>query len=291
VNNLNPIPTPLAFTKMHGLGNDFMVLDAIQNPVLLAPEQIRLLADRHFGVGFDQLLLVEAASHHAVDFSYRIFNADGSEVEQCGNGARCLALYVRDKGLTTKNVIRVATRAGIIELKINSAGQVRVNMGVPKTQPADIPFTAACEAIFYQLEAGGETIELAAVSMGNPHAVVPVGSVKRAPVQTLGPLLESHRRFPAKVNVGFMQVLARDAVKLRVYERGTGETLACGSGACAAVVAGRRAGWLDAKVRVQLAGGELQIEWAGDNTPVLMEGPATKLYEGLWVCSDGRNKR
>lgn len=284
---MHPIPTPLAFTKMHGLGNDFMVLDATCVPILLAPEQICLLADRHFGVGFDQLLLVEAPTQQGIDFNYRIFNADGSEVEQCGNGARCLALYVHDKGLTTKKLIRVATRAGIIELMINRAGRlVRVNMGVPKIKPADIPFVADDDAYFYKLEVEGEILKLAVVNMGNPHVVLPVACVEYAPVQRLGPLLESHPRFPAKVNVGFMQVLTRNVIKLRVYERGTGETLACGTGACAAVVAGRRAGWLNAKVEVQLAGGELQIEWAGDNTPVMMEGPAVKLYEGMWVCSN-----
>lgn len=284
---MNPISTPLTFTKMHGLGNDFMVLDATRAPISLNSEQIRLLADRHFGVGFDQLLMVEPAQQAGVDFNYRIFNADGSEVEQCGNGARCFARYVHDQGLTQKNPLRVATRAGIIELSIDSAGQVRVNMGTPKTQPTQIPFVVDedADADFYQLEVEGETVELAVVSMGNPHAVIPVPCVEQAAVQHLGALLQSHPRFPARVNVGFMQVLARDAIKLRVYERGTGETLACGTGACAAVVAGIGAGWLDAKVTVQLAGGTLTIEWVGGNAPVMMEGPAVKLYEGLWLCS------
>jgi len=281
---MKPIPTPLAFTKMHGLGNDFMVLNATCVPISLTAEQIRLLADRHFGVGFDQLLVVEAAQHHTVDFNYRIFNADGTEVEQCGNGARCFALYVQDKGLTRKNPIRVATRAGIIELTISSKGLVRVNMGVPKTKPADIPFIADGDADFYRLDADGVSLKIAVVNMGNPHAVLLVPCIEQASVQYLGALLESHPRFPAKVNVGFMQVLARNAIKLRVYERGSGETLACGTGACAAVVAGRCAGWLDDKVRVQLAGGTLQIEWAGGNASVLMEGPARKLYDGVWVC-------
>ncbi len=280
---MHPIDRPLVFTKMHGLGNDFMVLDATRAPILLTAEQIRLLADRHFGVGFDQLLVVEAATQQAVDFNYRIFNADGSEVEQCGNGARCFARYVHDKGLTKKNPIRVATRAGVIELMITGAGLVRVNMGTPKTMPADIPFVADDAAVFYTLEVAGELLKLAVVNMGNPHAVLPVACVEQAPVQRLGALLESHPRFPARINVGFMQVLTRDAIKLRVYERGVGETLACGTGACAAVVAGRRAGWLDARVKVQLAGGELQVEWAGGNAPVLMLGPASILYEGQWV--------
>lgn len=204
--SMNPIATPLTFSKMHGLGNDFMVLDATRVPILLAPEQIRLLADRHFGVGFDQLLLVEAAQQPGVDFNYRIFNADGSEVEQCGNGARCFALYVRDKGLTAKNPIRVATRAGVIELTINQAGLVQVNMGAPKTRPADIPFIAAGEAagVFYELDVAGETLTLAVVNMGNPHAVLAVPCIEQAQVQRLGALLEVHPRFPAKVNVGFM---------------------------------------------------------------------------------------
>lgn len=280
---MNTFPAPLVFTKMQGLGNDFMVLDATQAPIELKPEQIKQLADRHFGVGFDQLLLVETAAEATVDFNYRIFNADGSEVEQCGNGARCFALYVRDKGLTKKNPIRVATRAGIIELNVTNAGLVKVNMGIPKTQPVDIPFIADKEAIFYGLETGSESIKLAVVNMGNPHTVLPVTNVENAPVQRLGAFLESHPRFPAKVNVGFMEVVTRDTIKLRVYERGTGETLACGTGACAAVVAGQRAGWLDSKVKVQLKGGELQIEWAGDKTPVWMEGPAITLYEGVWT--------
>jgi len=282
---MNPFPTPLTFTKMHGLGNDFMVLDATQTPITLDAEQLSLLADRHFGVGFDQLLLVEKPQQQDVDFNYRIFNADGSEVEQCGNGARCFAVYVRDKGLTKKNPIRVATSAGVIELSITNTGLVRVNMGIPKTQPKEIPFITGKESIFYKIEAGGELVKLAVVNMGNPHAVLPVGSVEHAPVQRLGALLESHSCFPAKVNVGFMEVLARDAIRLRVYERGTGETLACGTGACAAVVAGRRAGRLDEKVKVHLPGGELNIEWQGDGTPVFMEGSATTLYEGVWVYS------
>lgn len=281
---MSRISSPLSFTKMHGLGNDFMVLDATRVPISLSPEQVRLLADRHFGVGFDQLLLVEAAVQHGVDFNYRIFNADGNEVEQCGNGARCFALYVRDKGLTKKNPISVATRAGVIELTINNTGLVRVNMGIPKTNPADIPFIADSHAIFYALDVAGEAVELAVVNMGNPHAVTRVPCIEEADVERLGPLLETHPRFPEKVNVGFIQVLARDLIKLRVYERGAGETLACGTGACAAVVTGIRAGWLDSKVQVQLAGGSLQIEWDGGTAPVMMQGTASTLYEGQWVA-------
>ena len=283
---MSAITTPLTFTKMHGLGNDFMVLDATHAPINLTVEHIRLLADRHFGVGFDQLLMVESAKQDSVDFNYRIFNGDGSEVEQCGNGARCFARYVHDKGLTQKNPIRVATRAGIIELSIGSSGLVRVNMGVPKTRPVDIPFIADSDTDFYELEIEGEKIKLAVVSMGNPHAVIAVPCVEHAAVESLGAHLQTHPRFPARVNVGFMQVLARDAIKLRVYERGTGETLACGTGACAAVVAGIRAGWLDVKVKVQLAGGTLLIECAGGHAPVLMEGPASTLYEGVWLYTN-----
>lgn len=274
---------PLAFTKMHGLGNDFMVLDCTRAALPLSDAQIRLLADRHFGVGFDQLLMVEPATRPEVDFRYRIFNADGSEVEQCGNGARCFARFVRDQGLSDKELIRVETAAGVIELRLTSEGRVVVNMGVPKWLPAEIPFLAEVPALLYPVEVQGEQVELAVVNMGNPHAVLLVGNVDTAPVARLGPLLESHPRFPARVNVGFLQVLARDRVKLRVFERGTGETLACGTGACAAVVAGRRLGLLDARVTVFLPGGELHIEWPDETAPVLMEGPATRVYEGLWL--------
>jgi diaminopimelate epimerase len=278
---------PLGFTKMHGLGNDFMVLDCTRAALQLSAAQIRQLADRHFGVGFDQLLLVESAtqsaSHADVDFRYRIFNADGSEVEQCGNGARCFARFVREQGLCAKELIRVETAAGVIELRHTPEGRVAVNMGVPKWLPAEIPFLADVPALRYPVEVGSEEVELAVVNMGNPHAVLLVGNVDTAPVARLGPLLESHPRFPARVNVGFLQVLARDRVKLRVFERGTGETLACGTGACAAVVAGRRLGLLDAKVTVALPGGELHIEWPDETAPVLMEGPATRVYEGLWL--------
>ncbi|WP_154716768.1 diaminopimelate epimerase [Sterolibacterium denitrificans] len=285
--NPNPNRTPLAFTKMHGLGNDFMVLDCTRAHLQLSDAQIRLLADRHFGVGFDQLLMVEPATRPDVDFRYRIFNADGSEVEQCGNGARCFARFVRDRGLSDKDLIRVETAAGVIELRLTPEGRVVVNMGVPKLLPAEIPFLADAPALLHRVEVnvdgGSEQVELAVVNMGNPHAVLFVESVDTAPVGRLGPLLESHPRFPARVNVGFMQVLARDRVKLRVFERGTGETLACGTGACAAVVAGRRRGLLDERVEVALPGGELRIEWPGENAPVLMAGPATRVYEGLWL--------
>lgn len=273
-------PQTLAFTKMHGLGNDFMVLDGISQSVRLRPEQIRRMADRHFGIGFDQLLLVEPPGRPDVDFRYRIFNADGSEVEQCGNGARCFARFVRDQGLTNKRVIRVETRTGVIELRVTREGRVVVNMGVPRLLPAEIPFVADAPAIVYPVDVNGEQVELSVVNMGNPHGVLVVDDVSTAPVERLGPLLEPHPRFPAKANIGFMQVLSRDAVRLRVFERGVGETLACGTGACAAVVAGQRRGLLNARVSVRLPGGELFIEWQGEGTPVMMEGPASRVFDG-----------
>jgi diaminopimelate epimerase len=270
----------LRFTKMHGLGNDFVVFDAVNQAVDLAPEQVRRLAERRFGVGCDQVLLIEAARDQDTDFYYRIFNADGSEVEQCGNGARCFARFVADKGLTGKSVIPVGTRAGPIRLYLEPEGLVRVDMGVPVLAPARIPFLAAEQAPTYALEVAGETLTIGALSMGNPHAVLLVAAVDDAPVERLGPLIEGHRRFPQRVNVGFMQVLARDAIRLRVYERGCGETLACGTGACAAVVAGRTQGLLDGQVLVRLPGGKLMIDWAGPGQPVWMTGPAVTVFEG-----------
>jgi len=271
----------LQFTKMHGLGNDFVVIDAIHQSVRLTPEQIRFIADRHFGVGCDQLLLVEAPGREGVDFTYRIFNADGGEVEQCGNGARCFARFVREHGLTDKDRLTVATRAGIITLQIEADGQVTVDMGVPVFEPAAIPFRAEARADAYPLElADGTTVELGVVSMGNPHAVLRVADVDAAAVAELGPQIESHPRFPRRVNVGFMQIVDRGRVRLRVWERGAGETLACGSGACAAVVVGRQRGWLDDKVTVSLPGGDLRIHWAGPDQPVRMTGPAVSVFEG-----------
>lgn len=273
----------LAFTKMHGLGNDFVVVDATQQSIQLTPEQIRRLADRHFGIGCDQLLLVESSRQKNIDFGYRIFNADGSEVEQCGNGARCFAVFVHQHGLTNKNPVTVTTLSGVIELSLEDQGWVRVNMGVPKTQPAAIPFVGAASSNSYKVALAGEVVKLAVVNMGNPHAVLQVKDVDKAPVSRLGPLLQANPRFPQSVNVGFMQVLNPEHIRLRVYERGAGETLACGTGACAAVVAGRQAGLLAAQVRVQLPGGELKIEWQGEDQPVFMTGPAVTLYEGRWV--------
>ncbi|HEB87617.1 MAG TPA: diaminopimelate epimerase, partial [Gammaproteobacteria bacterium] len=256
------------------------VIDAINQSVELDARQLCFIADRHFGVGCDQILLVEPARQPQVDFTYRIFNADGSEVEQCGNGARCFARFVRDKGLTTKSEIPVATASGIIHLRLQDDGQVTVNMGAPIFAPARIPFVAEAEAGLYVLDLAGEKLDISVLSMGNPHAVLRVNDVDSARVVELGGHIESHPRFPQRVNVGFMQVLDRQHIRLRVFERGSGETLACGSGACAAVVAGRQQGWLDAKVAVSLPGGELQIDWSGGDEPVMMTGPAVSVYEG-----------
>lgn len=269
----------LKFTKMHGLGNDFVVIDAINQNVSLSDEQIRLLADRRFGVGCDQVLLVEAPRTAGVDFTYRIFNADGSEVEQCGNGARCFAEFVREKGLTDKDNIVVETASGVIELQVPTDGTVTVDMGVPRFEPSALPFDAN-PATVYELDVNGETFIIGAVSMGNPHAVLQVEDINTADVEHLGPLIESHERFPNRVNVGFMQVVDRSHINLRVYERGAGETLACGTGACAAMVVGRQQGLLDDKVSVSLPGGQLQIQWVGESEPVIMTGPATSVFEG-----------
>ncbi|MGB4341996.1 MAG: diaminopimelate epimerase [Moraxellaceae bacterium] len=276
----------LEFTKMHGLGNDFMVIDLVSQRVRLTPELIRQLADRHFGVGFDQLLIVEPPGRPDVDFCYRIFNADGSEVSQCGNGARCFARFVRERRLTRKDVLRVETASGVIELRIDDLGWVTVNMGAPRFAPDQIPFVADSEALVYPVSVNGQSVELSTVSMGNPHAVVQVANVDTAPVATLGPALESHARFPERVNVGFMQVVDRHHIRLRVFERGTGETLACGTGACAAAVAGIRLGLLASPVNVALPGGELEIRWNGGTEPVIMIGPTARVYEGVMRLPD-----
>ncbi|HHJ13422.1 MAG TPA: diaminopimelate epimerase [Gammaproteobacteria bacterium] len=270
----------LQFTKMHGLGNDFVVIDAINQPVRLDTNQLRRIADRHRGIGCDQILLVEASDRPDTAFRYRIFNADGSEVEQCGNGARCFARFVREKGLTGLDRIPVETRAGRIELMVEADGQVTVNMGPPVLEPARIPFDAPMQAPVYALAVEGQTLEVGVVSMGNPHAVVEVPDIEAAPVMRLGPLIESHPRFPQRVNAGFMQIVDRRHLLLRVYERGVGETRACGSGACAAVVVGRLWQRLEETVEVGLPGGRLVISWAGENEPVLMTGPASFVFEG-----------
>jgi len=268
------------FTKMHGLGNDFMVIDAINQQIDLTPEQVQRLSDRHFGVGFDQLLLVEKPVSDNADFKYRIFNADGSEVDQCGNGARCFARFVRDKHLSDKDEIRVDTNAGQLLLRFDADGLITVNMGVPRHKPAEIPILAEQESRFYTVVVNDKEKAFGAVSMGNPHAVIHVNDVKTASVAEVGQALESHAFFPERANIGFMQVLDRQHIKLRVFERGAAETLACGSGACAAVVIGIEQNQLDHDVTAELPGGHLKISWAGRGEPVLMTGPAISVFDG-----------
>ncbi len=288
----------LKFTKMHGVGNDFIVLDGLAQAIDLTASELRRLADRHFGVGADQILVVERPRRPDVDFGYRIFNADGGEVEQCGNGARCFVRFVRDKGLTTKRELRVATLSGVITPRLEADGQVSVEMGAPAFEPARIPFDATGLAPLRELPASsplaagagavdvwpldvhGRTVHIVVVSMGNPHAVQLVADLAAAPVATQGPLVESHARFPQRVNAGYMQVLDRSRIALRVYERGAGETLACGTGACAAVAAGVRLGLLDSPVAVVTRGGELTVRWSGADNPVYMTGPAATVFEG-----------
>lgn len=271
------------FTKMHGLGNDFVVIDAINQKVSLEPDQVRCLADRHFGVGFDQLLLVEKAQSAEADFRYRIFNADGGEVEQCGNGARCFARFVRDHGLSDKDEIVVETLAGIIKPKLESDGQITVNMGVPIFEPAAIPFKAEVQTESYVLDLATEQLPVYVLSMGNPHVVQFVEDVDQAPVSTQGPKIESHPSFPNRVNAGYAQVLDKTHMRVRVHERGVGETLACGSGACAAMVSARRQGLVDEEVEVSLAGGALKVRWLGGQEPVWLTGPVTTVFEGSFL--------
>ena len=273
----------IEFTKMHGLGNDFVVINAISQPVNLTAEQIRAIADRHFGVGCDQLLLVEKAASSDAEFRYRIFNADGGEVEQCGNGARCFALFVRDQGLTTNNVIKVETAGGLIELQVEQE-QVTVDMGVPDFQPGSLPFITENQAETYNLMVNDVEYAIGAVSMGNPHAVLQVDDVDTAEVAYVGAAIESHAQFPKRVNVGFMQIVKRDEIRLRVYERGAAETLSCGTGACAAVAVGRLLGKLNEQVTVRLRGGSLNIRWQGEGQPLLMTGPATTVFKGQINC-------
>jgi diaminopimelate epimerase len=276
----------LRFAKMHGQGNDFVVLDGVRQAVALTAAQVRALADRHFGVGCDQVLVVEPAREPGNDFRYRIWNADGGEVEQCGNGARCFARFVRDEGLARKDELRVETARGVIRPRIEADGRVTVDMGPPVFEPARVPFLAPGERRTYEIEVAGGALEASVLSMGNPHAVQVVADVDAAPVATQGPLIERHPAFPNRVNAGYVQVVSRDHVRLRVWERGAGETLACGTGACAAVVAGIRLGLLDPVVRVSTRGGDLTIAWAGtpDMTPplpaVMMTGDAVRVYEG-----------
>jgi diaminopimelate epimerase len=271
----------IRFSKMHGLGNDFVVIDAISQSIDLTPDQIRFIAKRHFGVGCDQVLLVEKASDKKTDFGYRIYNADGGEVEQCGNGARCFARFVHEHGLTDKDEIAVETKSGIIHLCLETNGQVTVNMGAPHFNPADLPFDAKSEQVRYDITVQGESVTIGAVSMGNPHAVLRVQDVDSAPVTSLGSAISHHARFPQQVNAGFMQILDRNHIRLRVFERGAGETLACGTGACAAMVVGHRWGELDDTVKVDLPGGQLLIRWTGNSEPAWMTGPATHVFEGI----------
>ena len=278
----------LAFTKMQGAGNDFVVIDATRTPLTLDADAMRRLGDRRFGVGADQVLVIERSSAPGIDFRYRIFNgASGDEVEHCGNGARCLARYVGDKGLTEKRLIRVETVNNVLELELQGDGRVRVDMNAPVFELARVPFDAAGLSArtlggfaLWPLDLGDQFVEVAVLSMGNPHAVQLVHDLGSAPVATLGPAVESHPRFERKVNAGFMQVIDRSQIRLRVFERDAGETLACGTGACAAVVAGIRLGLLDARVDVHTRGGLLTIEWAGDAQPVFMTGPADTVFEG-----------
>ena len=268
------------FTKMHGLGNDFVVFDAISQPLRLTPEQIRHIADRHFGIGCDQVLVVEPPRSDAADFGYRIYNADGGEVEQCGNGARCFARFIHEQGLTDKAEVVVETSSGLIRLSRPVDNQVTVDMGVPVLEPARIPFDAPTRQARYQLKLEGGAVEIGAVSMGNPHAVLQVSDVETAPVSELGALIEHHPRFPQRVNVGFMQIVSPTHIRLRVFERGVGETLACGTGACAAVVVGNLQGLLQSQVEVDLRGGRLVLSWPGEGASVHMTGPAERVFQG-----------
>ena len=280
----------IRFTKMQGLGNDFVVLDAVRQAFVPTPRQAQWLADRHFGVGCDQILVVEPPQGEGADFRYRIFNADGGEVEQCGNGARCFVRFVHEQGLTDKREIRVETMAGLIAPRLEANGAVTVDMGVPRFEPADIPFLAAVDGddvegedsdgVLQKLEFAGRSALISTVSMGNPHAVQVVEHLDSAPVARDGPLIEAHPRFPRRVNAGFMEVVDRHRIRLRVYERGAGETMACGTGACAAVVTGIRRGLLDSPVRVAMRGGELDIAWGGPGQPVRMTGPAVTVFAG-----------
>ena len=276
----------LRFTKMHGLGNDFMVLDLVSNSVTLSPAQIRQLADRHFGIGFDQLLQVEPPGDPAADFNYRIFNADGEEVEHCGNGARCFASFVKQRGLSNKNPIKVKTINRLLTLHTNEQGEVSVDMGRPEFAPKEIPFNTSTTANTYtrtlNVVGNRSEVEFCTLSMGNPHAVIIVEDLTKTAVKDIGEALGNHPDFPRGVNVGFMEILSSNEIALRVYERGAGETLACGTGACAAMVAGCLLGVLDDTVRINLRGGQLTVQWQQQDTPVVMTGPVSTVYEGTF---------
>ena len=270
----------LKFTKMHGAGNDFVVIDLITQRFELKSRHVRMLADRRLGVGCDQVLVVEAPRTPQVDFRYRIYNADGEEVEQCGNGARCFARFVREKRLTRKRIINVESAAGILQLRVHDKDQVEVDMGAPQLEPAQIPYLATTRSLSYTMEVDGRSLQIGAVSMGNPHAVLRVDNVDTENLEHLGPLIQSHTDFPQRTNAGFMQVVSEQDIKLRVYERGVGETLACGTGACAAVVYGISRGWLHDTVTVSLPGGKLKIFWPGEGSSVIMTGPTAVVFEG-----------
>lgn len=270
----------LKFTKMHGIGNDFVVVDSVTSKIKLSPAKIKMICDRHFGIGCDQLLIVEAPTEPEVDFHYRIFNSDGGEVEQCGNGARCFAKYVRDRKLAGRNPIRVSTLSGRYELWANKDNSYSVDMGVPQFEPADIPFDVSERHPFYSLSTDQQSVQASVLSMGNPHAVIEVPDLDSAPVAELGASLETHPSFPKQANIGFMQIISTDNIRLRVFERGAGETLACGTGACAAVVAGIMAGKLNPEVEVQLPGGQLKIGWLGEGQSVILTGPAKTVFHG-----------
>jgi diaminopimelate epimerase len=276
----------LRFTKMQGLGNDFVVIDATKEPLSLSTDALRQLADRHFGVGCDQILVVDPPPHAGVDFGYRIFNADGGEVEQCGNGARCFVKFVRQQGLSDKRAIRVQTAGGVIEPRLEPGGEVTVDMGAPRFSPAEVPFSTGSHALVQALEVDGRSVDITALSMGNPHAVQVVGDVDAAPVSADGPRIERHARFPQGVNAGFLQVVDRATIRLRVWERGVGETLACGTGACAAAVTAIVRGLCDSPVQVVTRGGPLTIAWDGPGTPVMMTGAAETVFEGEWTIND-----
>ena len=271
---------PLEFSKMHGLGNDFVVIDAINQRFDMDAGQIRRLANRHLGIGFDQLLIVEKAQSAQADFKYRIFNADGSEVSQCGNGARCFARFVRERRLSQSDLISVETNAGLLQLEMLDASRVRVNMGIPTFEPAAIPLNTAARREQYVLDTDGRSIQFSALAIGNPHMVIMVDDVANCDLETLGPRLESHEFFPRRVNVGFMQLVDRSRFILRVFERGVGETKACGSGACAAMVAAAQLGLLETRAIAQLTGGELELEWQGEGTPVMMTGETAMVFHG-----------
>jgi diaminopimelate epimerase len=270
----------MKFTKMHGLGNDFVVIDAVTQNVRVSASMARRLSDRKTGIGCDQVLVVEPPSEVDIDFNYRIFNCDGAEVEQCGNGARCLARFVHDRRLTGKNPIRVKTANRVIELEVDDKNLVSVDMDIPELEPAKIPFEASEKALLYPIDVDGQSYQVAVVSMGNPHAVLKVGDVESAPVAELGAKIESHQRFPNRVNVGFMQIVNRNEIKLRVFERGVGETEACGSGACAAAVAALQQGLVDSPVTMQLTRGSLKIDWQGEGQGLIMTGPAATVFHG-----------